>query len=49
MISVKMLCKQQMKLGRSQSMGILGKLNSFSKPPETVFSVCGFELLFEMI
>ena len=44
-----MLCEEQMKLGRSCSMGNSGKLNSFSKPPETSFSVCGSELLFAMI
>lgn len=44
-----MLCKQQMKLGRSCSGGSSGKLNSFPKPPETIFSVCGFGLLFEMM
>ena len=45
----KRFSEEQMKLGRSCSMGNSGKLNSFSKPPETSFSVCGFELLFAMI
>lgn len=30
-------------------MGSSGKLSRFSRSPETIFSVCGSELLFEMI
>lgn len=46
-ISVKIPCKRRMKLWRRNSGGSLEKLSSFSKSPERIFSVCGFELLFE--
>lgn len=48
-MSAKILCEEQMELGRSFPGGSAGKLSSFSKPPETILSVCGFKLLFEIM